>query len=112
MPVSKALKTLDPGMRRDDDKGINQRFLKYMPVNITINNREVKNPVARFLIALLGLVVVLLIFTLLFFLILPFIWFVVLTILLVISTIFLTAPKLISTYRVILLNREQDHTRS
>jgi len=29
MPVSRALKTLDPGMRQEDDKGINQRLFKY-----------------------------------------------------------------------------------
>jgi len=28
-PASSALKTLDPGMRRDDDKGIDQRFLGF-----------------------------------------------------------------------------------
>jgi len=27
-PASNTLKTLDPGMRRDDDTGINQSFLK------------------------------------------------------------------------------------
>ena len=37
MPGASALKTLDPGMRRDDDKGINQSILKlYLPMAVCI----------------------------------------------------------------------------
>jgi hypothetical protein len=77
-----------------------------MSIHVTINDKELKNPIARFLVTVLGLVVALSIFALLFFLILPLIWFVILTMLLVMLTIFMTAPKLIRTYRVILLNRK------
>ena len=77
-----------------------------MAFKVTINSKDVKNPIARLLLTLLGLVIALLSCVVLFFLVFPLIWFVVVTMLLVIVTIFLTAPKFVSTYRIILLNRK------
>lgn len=77
-----------------------------MPIKITINNKDVKNPIARLLISVLGLVIALLVFALLFFLLLPLIWFSVLTLALVMLTLFLAMPKLVNRYRIIVINRK------
>ena len=77
-----------------------------MVIRISINDQEIKNPIARFLLSLLGLVVFIVVFALLFFLLLPLLWFVVLTLLLFILVLFAVAPKLVNFYRVIILKRE------
>ena len=77
-----------------------------MTIKITINSNEVKNPLAKFLITLVSVVTLLVIFTVVFFLVLPLIWFAVLSILLLVFTLLTATPKLVSTYRIILLNRK------
>ena len=42
MPESIALNSLDPGMRRDDEKRINQRFPKCISAITALNNKCLK----------------------------------------------------------------------
>lgn len=72
-----------------------------MAIKITINNQEIKNPVARFLITLLGLAVFLVLFMLIFFVLLPFVWFMVVSIILALLVFTAISPKLISQYKII-----------
>lgn len=77
-----------------------------MTIKVTINNKEVKNPIVRFLITLAGLVALIVIFIFVFFLVFPLIWFVVVSILCLVLTLLVAAPKLVSTYRIILLDKK------
>ena len=77
-----------------------------MKINVTIDDQEVKNPIARFLISLLVLVILFAVFIVLFFLVLPFIWFSVLSILLAMLAVIFVAPTVIHQYKVILINRK------
>ena len=77
-----------------------------MSIKITINSKEVKNPVARFFISLAGLVIFIVVIALLFFLILPLVWFVIMLMLLLVATLWVTLPEFIITYRTILLDRD------
>lgn len=77
-----------------------------MTIKITIDSREVKNPLAKFLITLVGVVMFFVIFVVVFFLTFPLIWFMVLSMLVLIFTLLIAMPILISTYRIILLNRK------
>lgn len=72
-----------------------------MSIKVTINSREVKNPVARFILTLIGLLIFIVVFVLTFFLLLPFVWFLVLSLVLVLLAIIAVVPKLISHYRII-----------
>lgn len=81
------------------------RVPKQMTIRIIINDHEVKNPVARFLLTLFGLILFIVFFALVFFLILPLIWFMVLSLLLMILAVLAVAPKMVKTYRVIILKR-------
>lgn len=77
-----------------------------MKISITIDDHEVKNPIAKLLISLFVLVIFLAVFIVLFFLVLPFIWFAVLSILLAMLAIIVVAPKVIHQYKVILIRRK------
>ncbi len=44
MPESMSLKTLDPGMRRNDGKGIDQRLLTYLSLAICLTLEQI-NPI-------------------------------------------------------------------
>ena len=78
-----------------------------MSVRIIIDNKEIKNPVIRFIVALIGLVISVLIFALLFFLFLPFIWFLVLLFMLLVLVGITFAPKVAKQYRLIILERKK-----
>ncbi|MDX2479577.1 MAG: hypothetical protein QNK24_04490 [Desulfuromusa sp.] len=78
-----------------------------MPIKITINSREVKNPVARFLISLIGLVIFIVVVAFLFFLMLPLVWFGILFMMLLVTTLWLVLPKLIITYKSIHYDSEK-----
>lgn len=77
-----------------------------MAIKITINNQEIKNPVARFLITMLGLAVFLVLFILIFFVLLPFVWFMVLSIILALLVLMAVLPKLISQYKIIRIEQK------
>lgn len=77
-----------------------------MSIKITINNREINNPIARFIISLLGLLIAILVSVVLFFLLLPLIWFVILTVLLVMLSLVIAAPKLVARYKIIVIERK------
>lgn len=77
-----------------------------MAIKITTNNQEIKNPVARFLITLLGLAVFLVLFILIFFVLLPFVWFMVLSIILALLVLMAVSPKLISQYKIIRIEQK------
>jgi len=77
-----------------------------MKIKATFGDNEVKNPVAKFLILLLALLIFLALFIVLLILALPFIWFTVLSILLVMLSVIFVAPKIIHHYKIILINRE------
>lgn len=78
-----------------------------MPIKITINDHEVKNPIARFFLTLVGLVLFVFIFVLLFFLLLPFVWFMALSIVFAMLVLILVIPKLISRSKIILIHRQK-----
>ncbi len=80
-----------------------------MSIKITINNNEIKNPIARFLITLLGIVALLLVLIVVFFLFLPLMWFALLSIILVFAAVILSAPRLVRIYRVTLLDKRTDN---
>ncbi len=78
-----------------------------MGIKVTINGKEVKNPIVRFLITLVGLVIFLVIFVFVFFLIFPIIWFWTLSVMLLVFTLLAFAPKLISQYKIIVINKKK-----
>ena len=81
-----------------------------MPIKITINCHEIKNPIIKILISLVGLLIffVVLVFLLLF--ILPFIWVVVISIMFLVITLAATGPKLLSKYKIIIIeNKAHKH---
>jgi len=78
-----------------------------MAIKITVNGNDVKNPVARFLLTLVALVVFLVFFCVLLFLILPILWFWIFSILLLAFTLLGAVPKLKSQYRIIAIGKQK-----
>ena len=80
-----------------------------MAIKVTIGNREVKNPVAKILIAFVSAVILLIGFVVAFLVILPVIWVVGLCVLLLVLTALVSAPKLFSKYKInVITDRMQD----
>jgi uncharacterized protein YacL len=73
-----------------------------MSVHITINKHKVTNPIAKLIVMLVGLTISIVIIALLFFILLPFIWFVGLTIVLMILAIALFSTRSIDIYRIVI----------
>jgi uncharacterized membrane protein YccC len=71
-----------------------------MSVHITINKHKVKNPIAKLIVMLVGFTIAIVIIALMFFILLPFIWFVGLTSVLVILAIALFSTRSIDIYRI------------
>lgn len=83
-----------------------------MAIKVIINNKEVNNPIVRFLITLAGLVALIVIFIFVFFLVLPLIWLVVVSILCLVLMLLVAKPKLVSIYRINLLEkRTREHKK-
>lgn len=78
-----------------------------MGIKITINSSEVKNPVVRFAITVVGILIFLVVFVFAFFLFFPLIWFLATTVLLFLIALLVFAPKLISQYRVIIIGKKK-----
>jgi len=78
-----------------------------MATKVTINSTEVKNPIARFLISLVGLVIFMAIFVFVFFLIFPIIWFWFLSVMLLVFTLLVAASKLKSQYRIVVISNKK-----
>jgi protein-S-isoprenylcysteine O-methyltransferase Ste14 len=80
-----------------------------MPIKITVNNDEIKNPLARVLLSLLGIVLLLLVVIVVFFIVLPLMWFALLSIIVFLTAIFLSIPRIISIHKIYQLenNKEQ-----
>lgn len=74
-------------------------------IKVTIDSREVKNPLAKAIIALVGVVILLVLLAATFFLALPLIWFVGLSMLMLVLALSVAAPTLVSRYRVFQLKR-------
>jgi ABC-type bacteriocin/lantibiotic exporter with double-glycine peptidase domain len=72
-----------------------------MVIKVTIGNQEVRDPLARFIIALIVLAIIFIVFVLLLFLLLPFIWFVGSSIIVLVMALSLFAPALTSRYRAL-----------
>ncbi len=81
--------------------------INHMSIKITINSQDVKNPLIRFILGLIGLVIFIVVIAVLFFLILPLVWFAILYMLILASTLWVVLPKLILTYRTMLLDRDK-----
>lgn len=77
-----------------------------MAIKISINSSEVKNPLARFLISLVGLMV----FALMFFLFLPLIWFLLLLIVLSMVVLLVSAPKFLKQYKFVVRSKQIPET--
>lgn len=71
-----------------------------MAIKITIDSREVKNPLVKFLIALIGAMVVLVGFCLVLFLVLPVVWIAGLLALLIVLTALVRTPSILSKYKI------------
>ena len=78
-----------------------------MAIKITINSSEIKNPLLRFLasIVLLGIFAVLCIFVL--FILLPVLWVLLASVLLLAMVSLAAAPMLRSQYKIIVLERQK-----
>jgi uncharacterized Tic20 family protein len=81
-----------------------------MAIKVTINSKTVRNPIARFLITLLGLVIVITVFVLVFFLVFPIIWFWTVSLLLLVLTVLAAIPKLKGQYRIIVEDKSKVDT--
>jgi hypothetical protein len=79
-----------------------------MTIKITIDNREVKNPLVKFLIAVVGAIVVLVGFCLVLFLVLSVVWIVGLFVMLIVLTALVRTPRFLSKYKIIFVT---DKTR-
>jgi hypothetical protein len=77
-----------------------------MSVKVSFNNQNIENPLLKFFITVLSLVLLLLIFMLIFFLIFPFIWFLMISMMLGILVILAARPRLVSICRVIFVNKK------
>jgi hypothetical protein len=78
-----------------------------MPTKVTINNNEIKSPLARFLVTLIVFTLFVVVFVFVFFLIFPFIWFVILTILLLMTTLIVSVSKLIGAYGIVIMDKRR-----
>jgi len=81
-----------------------------MAIKITIEGREVKNPFARLVFGLLGMLVFLIMFAVMLFLLVPAVWFAALTGLMFIVGLLIMAPRFIGRYRVI-QQTQQDNNK-
>lgn len=78
-----------------------------MALLININGKEVKNPIARFFITLVGIIISLTVLLLFFFLILPVVWFAVIAMIFLVLAILIAAPKFIRKYHVIVIEKNK-----
>ena len=79
-----------------------------MAIKISINSGEVKNPLARFLISIVGLMV----FALMFFLFLPLIWFLLLSVVLSMVVLLVSAPKILKQYKFVVRSKKNLETNN
>ena len=78
-----------------------------MAMKITINGNEVKNPLARLVFALLGGIVLFIAIAFMLFILLPLIWFAVLSVLILLIGLLSIIPRLIHKVHII----QQDKNR-
>ena len=76
-------------------------------MKITINGNEVKNPLARLVFALLGGIVLFIAIAFMLFILLPLIWFAVLSVLILLIGLLSIIPRLIHKVHII----QQDKNR-
>ncbi len=73
-----------------------------MAIKFTINGGEVKNPLVKLLIPLVGLII----FGFLFFIVLPLIWFWFITVILSMVGLVIAAPKFVSQYKIVMRGKQ------
>jgi len=78
-----------------------------MSVRLTINSHDIKNPIAKFLMTLVGLVIFLIALVFVFFLLLPLIWFWVVSLMLLLFTLLGALPKLKNQYKIIIISKKR-----
>jgi len=77
-----------------------------MSVKLTVNNQEIKNPIAKFLMTLVGLMIFLVVLVFVFFLLFPLIWFWVVSLMLLLFTLLGALPKLKNQYKIIMISKK------
>ena len=81
-----------------------------MSIKISINGAEIKNPIFRFIVLVGVLVFGFVIFALLFFLLLPVVWFLLFTAIAFIAVLIAAMPRVMSQYYLIKQDKGPDES--
>jgi len=70
-----------------------------MAIKITIDNKEINNPLAKFIFSIIFMILALVGLIVVVFVVLPVVWFIVLSLFIAITVIFGVMPRMIKSYR-------------